>query len=180
MSLDFRRALVRRLDALLLASLLVTSGAAGVLFATRFYNGGESTVTPAAAAPTPTQANVTRASAPPPLVTPLALAETYAGQPLTVHGAAQPADIIQLYDNGELIAMAVADSTGAWSLTLPGGLNEGSHALSVVAVSEDGAVSQTVAVAFLVAGPPTATPSPAISPSSTPTFTATPSPTPTV
>ncbi|GAB4417487.1 MAG: hypothetical protein Kow00106_13310 [Anaerolineae bacterium] len=177
MSLDFRRALVRRLDVLVLTGLLLTSGAAGVLFAARFYNGQEEAVTPGAPADlTPTVAMAARADAPSPVMTPLSLAETYAGQPLTLHGAAQPGDIVQLYDGGELIAITVADESGSWSLTLPGGLDEGAHALTVRAVGEDGRVSQAVPVAFLVAGLPTATPSPTRTPSSTPSATATASP----
>ncbi len=169
MSLDFRRALVRRLDVLVLTGLLLTSGAAGVLFAARFYKGQEGTVTPAALSPT--AAIAARAVAPAPAVTPLTLADTYAGQPLTLHGAARPGDVVQLYDRGELIAIAVSDASGAWTLTLPGGLDEGAHALTVQAIGEDGGVSQAVPVAFLVAGLPTVTPSP--TPSAT--FTASPS-----
>jgi hypothetical protein len=174
-SLDFRRALVRRLDVLVLTGLLFTSGAAGVLFAARFYNGQEGTVTPAGLSPT--AAIGARAVAPSPAVTPLTLADTYAGQPLTLHGAARPGDVIQLYDRGELVAIAVADESGTWALTVPGGLDEGAHALTVQAVGADGGVSQAVPVAFLVAGLPTATPSPTLTSSPTPsaTFTASPS-----
>lgn len=171
MSLDFRRALVRRLDVLVLTGLLLTSGAAGVLFAARFYNGEEGTVTPTELSPT--AASAARAAAPSPIVTPLTLADTYAGQPLTLQGAARPGDVVQLYDQGELIAIAVADDSGAWALTLPGGLDEGPHALTVQAVGADGGVSQAVPVAFLVAGLPTATPSLTISPSPTPSPSAT-------
>jgi len=182
-SLDFRRALVRRLDVLVLTGLLLTSGAAGVLFAARFYRGQEGTVTPAAPAElSPTAAVAAHAVVPAPVVTPLTLADTYAGQPLTLHGVARPGDVVQLYDRGELIAIAVSEESGAWTLTVPGGLDEGAHALTVQAVGEDGGVSQAVPVAFLVAGLPTATPSPTITPSPTPsaTFTASPSATHTV
>lgn len=174
MSLDVRRGLVRRLDALVLTGLLLTSGVAGLLFAARFYDHSERAGTPGPPlAPTPTPETVAGALAPSPVVTPLTLSDTYAGQPLTVRGAARPADIIQLYDQGELIAIAVADSAGAWSLTLPDGLREGSHALTVIAVSEDGAVSQAAPVAFLVAGPPTATATVTASATPSPTRTAT-------
>ena len=181
MSLDVRRRVVRRLDALLLAGLLLTSGAAGLLFALRFYNGGESQAeSPADAAPTPTASPAEvgeRAPVAPPVVEPLALAGTYAGAPLLLSGQAGPGDILQVYDGEELIAIAVAREDGAWEAELSGGLLEGKHALAVVAVAEDGAVSQRVPVGFAVELPPTATltwtPSPTASATDTPAPTAT-------
>jgi hypothetical protein len=180
-SLDVRRRVVRRLDALLLAGLLLTSGAAGLLFALRFYNGGESQAeSPADAAPTPTASPAEvgeRAPVAPPVVEPLALAGTYAGAPLLLSGQAGPGDILQVYDGEELIAIAVAREDGAWEAELSGGLLEGKHALAVVAVAEDGAVSQRVPVGFAVELPPTATltwtPSPTASATDTPAPTAT-------
>ncbi|MEP0764320.1 MAG: hypothetical protein HRF48_16430, partial [Chloroflexota bacterium] len=181
MSLDVRRRVVRRLDALLLAGLLLTSGAAGLFFALRFYNGGESQAeSPADAAPTPTASPAEvgeRAPVAPPVVEPLALAGTYAGAPLLLSGQAGPGDILQVYDGEELIAIAVAGEDGAWEAALSGGLLEGEHALAVVAVAEDGAVSQRVPVGFAVELPPTATltwtPSPTASATDTPAPTAT-------
>lgn len=181
MSLEVRRRAVRRLDALLLAGLLLTSGAAGLLFALRFYNGDASRAeSPADAAPTPTASLAAvsgRATVAPPVVAPLALAGTYAGAPLLLSGQAGPGDILQVYDGQELIAIAVAGEDGVWAAELPGGLLEGEHALAVVAVAEDGATSPRVPVGFAMHLPPTATltwtPAPTASATPTPTSTAT-------
>ncbi len=176
-----RRRVVRRLDALLLAGLLLTSGVAGLLFALRFYNGDESqaespteTALPSTALPAEVGG---RATVAPPEVEPLALAGTYAGAPLLLRGQAAPGDILQVYDGEELVAIAVAGDDGAWEAELPGGLLQGEHALTVVAVAEDGTASQRVPVGFAMELPPTATltwtPSPTPAATHTPTPTAT-------
>ena len=92
-------------------------------------------------------------------------------------GQAAPGDILQVYDGEELVAIAVAGDDGAWEAELPGGLLQGEHALTVVAVAEDGTASQRVPVGFAMELPPTATltwtPSPTPAATHTPTPTAT-------
>ncbi|NDJ76644.1 MAG: hypothetical protein GYB65_10330 [Chloroflexi bacterium] len=107
---------------------------------------------------------------PTPQVEPLALSETYAGQPLTIRGMAQLGDTIELYDQDQLLVAVTADENGEWVIGLPDGLPPGDHALTVVAVGADGNSSPPVPVGFAVDNRPTPVaqvPSP--TPSSTPT-----------
>lgn len=94
------------------------------------------TITPSA-----TQTLTSTATATPwpaPVVSPLALAETYAGEPLLIMGSAQPGDTIQLFDQDELIIAVTAGDDGAWSIDLAEGLPAGTHNLAVVAVGPGG------------------------------------------
>lgn len=181
MSLEFRRRLVRRIDVLLFASLLVTSGAAALLFGLEFYDsqGDAGTETPTLTrTTTPAEVGVsTKLPRPAPAVTPLSPADLIAGTPLVLSGVAQPGDTIEVYDYETLIATVETDATGRWAVELPEGLLEGEHALSVIAVAPDGAVSQAVPVGFRVLIPPT--PTSTLTPTGTPTKTPVPTKPPT-
>jgi len=134
-----------------------------------------STITPSA-----TQTRTSTATATPwpaPVVSPLALAEMYAGEPLLIMGTAQPGDTIQLFDQDELIIAVTAGDDGAWSIDLTNGLPAGTHNLAVVAVGPGGVTSDPVAIGFDVANPPTETPTPTSTATHTPTNTLTPTPT---
>ncbi|MBN1966285.1 MAG: hypothetical protein JW910_16675, partial [Anaerolineae bacterium] len=139
--------------------------------------------------PTPTASFTptdTPAPWPTPLVNPLVLADTYAGEPIQLNGLAQPGDVILVYDQDQEIGSAEAGDDGTWTAELAAGLSEGPHSLSVVAAGPDGTISQSVPVGFQVGFAPTATPThtPTVPPTPTatftPTFTAMPSLTPTL
>lgn len=109
---------------------------------------------------------------PAPMVAPLSLAETYAGEPLTITGTAQANDTIQVYDQDDLIASTIADDDGEWSVSLPGGLAEGAHQLSAIAIGPGGTESQPVPIPFQVANAPTLPPTNTLlPPTATPTLT---------
>lgn len=112
---------------------------------------------------------------PAPIVVPLALASTYAGEPITITGTAQPGDTIQVFDQDEMIGSSEADEAGEWEVAFPEGLSPGEHTLSVVAVGPQGAASQPVPIGFEVANAPTQTATATNTPTltQTATFTAT-------
>jgi hypothetical protein len=136
--------------------------------------------------PSPTATNTLTPTPPPtftptpwpvPVVDPLVLAETYAGEALTITGTALPGDTIQVYDRDILLATTVAGDDGRWVIDLPEGLPQGEHALSVAAIGPDGASSQRVSIGFQVGSAPTLPPTATPTSTSTVTPTKTPSPT---
>lgn len=127
---------------------------------------------------TPTAtATITPTPWPVPQVDPLALAGLFAGNPLVLSGAAQPGDMIQVYDQGELLASVTAAEDGSWLLVLPEGLAPGYHTLSVIAAGPGGVTSESVPVGFQVNDAPTATVTPTATATVTPTATYTATPT---
>lgn len=122
--------------------------------------------------PTPT---LTFTPYPVPIVNPITLAETYAGEAITITGRARRGDTIILLDNGEAIAEVEAQRSGDWEIKLSEGLEVGSHRLELFAVSEAGEQSAVVPLGFIVNTAPTATPT--RTPTRTPRPTDTPEPT---
>jgi hypothetical protein len=198
MNSDSRQRLVRRLDMFFFAGLLVTSGLAALLFFTQFYSGeaNQPTATLTATNPntptitgtltatgTPTAvstATETLTPRPTPFVTLLSLAATYAGEPLTVSGSAQPGALIIVYDHETLIASGTAANDGTWTVEVPGGLPEGQHVLSVEAILLEGGTISSAPLSFDLKRLVTPTPTLTYTPTPTeipPTLTRTPTPT---
>jgi len=126
-----------------------------------------STDTPTATnTPSPTH-TLTHTATPYPVpeVNPIALAETYAGEPISISGQAQPEDTITLLDNGEMLISVPADSNGDWEINLDDGLMAGGHLLELFVTSPTGVESAIIPLGFIVNVAPTDTPT------STPTAT---------
>lgn len=100
----------------------------------------------------------------------------YAAQPVTITGQAQPRDTIHFYDQGQWLGGVVADNAGSWIIDLPDGLAEGEYDLTVVAVSVNGAVSDSTQVQTRVLPAPTPTSTNTPTPTTLPTATATAAP----
>jgi hypothetical protein len=146
------------------------------------------------ATPTPTATNTSTATPthtltatitatltpwPAPVVDPLDLVGTYAGQPLTISGTAQLGDTIRILNGGDLVTATTARDDGTWAIELVDGLPEGVYTLSVIAISPDGQASAQVPVGFAVGSAPTLTPTAIPTDTATPTDTPTQTPTPT-
>lgn len=97
-----------------------------------------------------------------------------AGEPAVITGTAQPGDLIELYDDGQLIATAIADALGEWSITLPGTSAEEAAGLTVVTIVPGDVSGQGGPFDFDLTG--TATIRPTVTAAAS-TSTATPSPT---
>lgn len=111
---------------------------------------------------------------PTPFVYPLALAETFAGEPVSIRGTARPHDSIMIYDQEALIASTTADERGLWTVELADGLTAGAHVLTVAAISADGQRSTHTPLGFELRSPPTATPTSTAAPPPTATASVTP------
>jgi hypothetical protein len=111
---------------------------------------------------------------PVPIVNPITLAETYAGEPILINGEAMPKDTITLLDNGAVIFQVQADEAGDWEIDLEDGLAAGSHQLELFAQSADGIQSAIIPLGFVVNDAPTATPTPSPTATNTATYTLSP------
>ncbi len=193
--------LVRRLDAVLLAGLLLCSALAALALSLRGSDGTRLALlatTPPTATPSPTPtATATRTPPPtatrtprpsptpsrtlppsrtptpppPPRVEPLNLTGIYAGTRFTVRGTGTPGHTIALYDNDILLATTRVSASGRWQIVVPG-LSVGAHALVVVAIGPQGNSSEPAPVGFAIVHAPTATASATASPTRTPSATA--------
>ncbi len=139
------------------------------------------TITPSPTAtqtPTPT---ATFTPYPVPVVNPITLAETYAGEAVRISGEAQPGDQVILLNNNVVFRQTEAAADGEWVINLQDGLPIGENRLQLYAESPTGVQSPIIPVGFVLneAPTPTNTPTHTPTPTNTPTHTPTPTDTPT-
>ncbi|HML21020.1 MAG TPA: Ig-like domain-containing protein [Aggregatilinea sp.] len=67
-----------------------------------------------------------RATVPPATATQPATLTMAAPTPAAMSGTAAPGDVVELYEDGSLVASATADAQGVWSVALPEGVDPGS------------------------------------------------------
>lgn len=115
--------------------------------------------------------SATSTTYPLPQVNPIALAETYAGEPIIITGSGLAGNIIVLLDNDTEIAETSVDEDGNWRIELSEGLPAGEHRLELFA-SDGRDQSAMVPLGFVFNDAPTHTPS--NTPTATQTATAPP------
>ncbi len=126
----------------------------------------------ATASPSPTD-TLTPTPYPVPIINPITLAETYAGEPVQISGEALPGDRVVLLNNDDLFADTQTDDSGAWVFNLRDGLPLGQNRLTLYVESPQGVQSPVMPVGFVLNAAPTATPTHTPTDTPTPTFTAT-------